>query len=101
MQPDIPSVAKQFLYFSDSTSAEVRNATYSLFRETWNKIPKEDQQTIEEHLEFIVIKPIDDPLYPNTAALTRVSPTQPTWMSWIIWYPSFPISLKKKSTYSA
>jgi len=96
MQTNALSVAQGLLYFSDSISREVKNGAYSLFCDTWAKIPKEDQQVLEEHLEYILIKPINDPLHPNTAAFTRVSPTIPTWNSWIMWYPLFPLVEKRE-----
>jgi hypothetical protein len=95
IEPASLSVAKRNLYFSDSTSSEVRENAYSIFCEVWKKMPKEDQQIIEEHLEFIIIKPVNDPLLPDTVAFTRASATYPTWMSWVMWYP-FPLALKRK-----
>ena len=81
------SMAKYLLYFNDITPPETRKETYSLFYEVWEKIPPQDKLNIEEHLELIIIKPINDPLQPDTVAISRVSPTEPTWLSWIIWNP--------------
>jgi hypothetical protein len=96
MQQYALSAAQGLLYFNVSVALEIKNGTYSLFCDTWERIPSEDQQVIEEHLEFIVIKPINDPLHPDTVAFTRKSPTQPTWTSWMMWYPLFPIANKKE-----
>lgn len=106
MQPNTLEMAKLLLYFSDSVDQEIKANTYSLFCEVWEKIPKEDQSMIVEYLEFILIKPVIDPIFYDTAALARISPTelsstspsptQPVSMSWIMWYPLFPFSMKKK-----
>jgi hypothetical protein len=90
------NITKQLMYFSDSLSLEIKNGAYDVFCEVWRKISENDQRIILEHLEFILVKPINDPLYPNTAAFARVSPTQPFSASWIMWYPLLPLSLKKE-----
>lgn len=90
------NVAQQLMYFSDQLSPEIKNGAHDIFSEVWRNIPENDQKIILEHLEFILVKPINDPLYPNTVAFARVSPTQPFSASWIMWYPLFPLNLKKE-----
>ena len=87
MQPNTLSTVNNFLYFNDSTLPEIKDNAISFFSEIWEKLPDLNQQKIVEQLEFILIKPVNDSRYPNTVALTRTSPTQPTCLSWIMWYP--------------
>lgn len=96
MIPSTEQIMKGLVFYNDLLTQEEKRYFNSLIQETWEKIPHVHQSKLLNSLEFIIIKPIEDPLYPGTVALTRKSATMPL-KNWIIWNPFSIRSLQDQS----